>query len=146
MHNYNKQQEAVILKGIALQIMNMNMPSVSELKKLLDSFDIQVNNTEKHILLTSQPINEKIKWIRFPVRWAPGCNSPVDIYYALRSDCSEAIEMAEEMARKFSNQCGYIYIYERNDKFIDSRFGEVIRCYECNGRYWVVIRNPYWIP
>lgn len=33
--NNNKQQQAIILKGIAHQILNMNVPTMEELEKLL---------------------------------------------------------------------------------------------------------------
>ena len=39
MSNYNKQQQAVILKGIAQQILSMNVPSFDEVDKLLQQFN-----------------------------------------------------------------------------------------------------------
>ena len=38
--NNNKQQQAIILKGIAHQISNMNVPTMEELEKLLNQFDL----------------------------------------------------------------------------------------------------------
>jgi hypothetical protein len=39
MSNYNKQQQAVILKGIAQQILSMNVPSFDEVDKLFQQFN-----------------------------------------------------------------------------------------------------------
>ncbi len=40
MQNYNQQQQAVILKGIAQQILSMNVPSFKVVKKLFEEFGI----------------------------------------------------------------------------------------------------------
>lgn len=40
MENYNLQQQAVILKGIANQILSMNLPSFNEAGKLFKEFDV----------------------------------------------------------------------------------------------------------
>lgn len=40
MQNYNQQQQAVILKGIAQQILQMNVPSFDVVKKLFKEFGI----------------------------------------------------------------------------------------------------------
>lgn len=39
MSNYNQQQQAVILKGIAQQILSMNVPSFDEVDKLFQQFN-----------------------------------------------------------------------------------------------------------
>ena len=40
MQNYNVQQQAVILKGIAQQLLSMNMPSFAEVNKLFGAFEM----------------------------------------------------------------------------------------------------------
>lgn len=40
MQNYNQQQQAVILKGIAQQLLSMNVPSFEQARKLLSEFGI----------------------------------------------------------------------------------------------------------
>jgi hypothetical protein len=40
MQNYNQQQQAVILKGIAQQILSMNVPSFNQAEKLFKEFGI----------------------------------------------------------------------------------------------------------
>ncbi len=39
MQIYNKQQQAIILKGIAQQILSMNVPTFNEVDKLLKEFN-----------------------------------------------------------------------------------------------------------
>lgn len=47
MSNYNQQQQAVILKGIAQQILSMNVPSFETVGKLFKEFaiDFEGNST-----------------------------------------------------------------------------------------------------
>ena len=40
MSNYNNQQQAVILKGIAQQILSMNIPTFEQVEKLFKQFEI----------------------------------------------------------------------------------------------------------
>ena len=49
MQNYNKQQQAVILKGIANQLLSMNLPSFEEANKLFKSFDVNLIYEENEI-------------------------------------------------------------------------------------------------
>ena len=39
MQNYNQQQQAVILKGIAQQILSMNVPTFNQVEQLNMSFN-----------------------------------------------------------------------------------------------------------
>jgi hypothetical protein len=39
MQNYNKQQQSIILKGIAQNILQMSVPTFDELNKLLHEFE-----------------------------------------------------------------------------------------------------------
>lgn len=47
--NYNQQQQAVIVKGIAQQILQMNVPSFQHIRDFCESFEI----TEKEKVITS---------------------------------------------------------------------------------------------
>lgn len=40
MNNYNQGQQAVILKGIAQQILQMNLPSFTQVNKMFEEFNI----------------------------------------------------------------------------------------------------------
>ena len=46
MQNYNQQQQAVILKGIAQQILSMNVPSFNQAEKLFREFGIDFEGNE----------------------------------------------------------------------------------------------------
>ena len=48
MQNYNKQQQAVILKGIAQQILSMNIPSFDEVDKLLGEFGKCIDDKDSY--------------------------------------------------------------------------------------------------
>ena len=41
-NNTNHQKEAVILKGIASQILQMNVPNIGEVNKILVKFDLEI--------------------------------------------------------------------------------------------------------
>ncbi len=60
MGNYNKQQQAVILKGIAQQILSMNVPTFDEVDKLFQMFDKTIEDEDKAIE-ASIHINDEIK-------------------------------------------------------------------------------------
>ena len=53
MQNYNQQQQAVILKGIAQQILSMNVPTFEQANKLFKEFGIFLNQGFDIIELSS---------------------------------------------------------------------------------------------
>lgn len=48
MPNYNTQQQAVILKGIAQQILSMNIPTFEQVEKLFKQFGIDFEGNEMY--------------------------------------------------------------------------------------------------
>jgi len=48
MQNYNKQQQAVILKGIAQQILSMNIPSFEVVDKLFREFGKTIDDSDTY--------------------------------------------------------------------------------------------------
>ena len=46
MLNHSKQQQSVILKGIAQQLLTMQMPTFAEIGKLLNDFDLHLETTK----------------------------------------------------------------------------------------------------
>ena len=46
MQNYNQQQQAVILKGIAQQLLQMNVPSFEQAEKLFNEFGIDFEGNQ----------------------------------------------------------------------------------------------------
>jgi predicted Zn-dependent protease len=46
MSNYNQQQQAVILKGVAQQILSMNVPSFNQAEKLFNEFGIDFEGNQ----------------------------------------------------------------------------------------------------
>jgi len=62
MLNDNKQQQSVILKGIAQQLLTMQMPTFDEANKLLASFSVRlVTEEEEHrqSIIAALAANEK---------------------------------------------------------------------------------------
>lgn len=47
MQNYNQQQQAIILKGIANQILSMNLPSFIVVDKLFNEFGKSITNKDQ---------------------------------------------------------------------------------------------------
>ena len=47
MSNHQQQHDAMLLKGLASQILSMNLPSVVEVKKLIDASGIELLMPEK---------------------------------------------------------------------------------------------------
>ena len=48
MQNYNQQQQAVILKGIAQQILSMNVPSFNIVNKLFEEFGKTIDDSDTY--------------------------------------------------------------------------------------------------
>lgn len=48
MQNYNKQQQAVILKGIAQQILQMNVPTFEVVDKLFQEFGKTIEDSDTY--------------------------------------------------------------------------------------------------
>lgn len=48
MSNYNQQQQAVILKGIAQQILSMNVPSFNIVNKLFEEFGKTIDDSDTY--------------------------------------------------------------------------------------------------
>ena len=66
MQNYNQQQQAVILKGIAQQILSMNVPSFDVVDKLFQEFGKTIDNSDTYLRMcraieASVYINDEIK-------------------------------------------------------------------------------------
>jgi len=66
MSNYNLQQQAVILKGIAQQILSMNVPSFDVVDKLFQEFGKTIDDSDTYSRMykaieASVYINDEIK-------------------------------------------------------------------------------------
>jgi acetate kinase len=66
MSNHNKQQQAVILKGIAQQILQMNVPTFNEVSKLFEMFEKTIDDSDTYSRMykaveASVYINDKLK-------------------------------------------------------------------------------------
>ncbi len=66
MSNYNQQQQAVILKGIAQQILSMNVPSFDVVDKLFKEFGKTIDDSDTYSRMykaieASVYINDEIK-------------------------------------------------------------------------------------
>lgn len=66
MSNYNQQQQAVILKGIAQQILSMNVPSFDVVDKLFQEFGKTIDDSDTYSRMykaieASVYINDEIK-------------------------------------------------------------------------------------
>lgn len=138
--NNNRQQQAVILKGIAHQILNMNVPSIKELNKLLSEFNL-IQNV---VVLTTSPQSESI-YTELPFVDKLNLN-----YFIKRfSNLEEADEFAENEADLFNSKVNFCINKIVDNKYISnlmSMYGGNIFCiYECNGREWIIWDSPNWI-
>jgi len=66
MSNYNQQQQAVILKGVAQQILSMNVPSFDVVDKLFQEFGKTIDDSDTYSRMykaieASVYINDEIK-------------------------------------------------------------------------------------
>ena len=66
MSNYNKQQQAVILEGIAQQILSMNVPTFDEVDKLFQMFEKPIEDNDTYARMykaieASVYINDELK-------------------------------------------------------------------------------------
>lgn len=137
MYN-DKQQQAVILKGIAHQILNMNMPSIGELVKLLRQFNFDVNYGDKYVVLTTQP-EGNLGWKRTPFKHS---SSRVNYYMIVCETQSCAEDIAKRCATIYANDISMDYDKVTN---ICDNSDYICSQYTCNGRTWTVIKNPSWM-
>ena len=138
--NNNRQQQAVILKGIAHQILNMNVPSIKELNKLLSEFNL-IQNV---VVLTTSPQSESI-YTELPFVDKANLN-----YFIKRfSNLEEAYKFAKNEATLFNskvNICINKIVDNTHISSLMSIYGGNILCiYECNGREWIIWDSPNWI-
>lgn len=155
MYN-DKQQQAVILKGIAHQILNMNMPSVGELIKLLRQFGFtECQTTPKYIVLTCTDEVQGTNWIETPfvdrfsatkLRYCKfeSLKAANEIAFMnAKSYASEVAKVDKELSTITENAI-YASSYGYHDNYHDA-YDVIKYCYVCNGRWWAVIENPSWI-
>lgn len=140
----NNKQQAVILKGIAQQILSMNMPSINELTKLLKEFDL-VDKLPNILVLTTTPQGDKSVFTELPfqdnVRMNYYCNS----FYNIESAKSFA-ENQVNIYSKSSKQNSIVIIDDNYTYNLMVRFGGIIHyVYKCNGREWMIWENPNWL-
>lgn len=139
--NNNKQQQAIILKGIAHQILNMNVPTMEELEKLLNQFDL-ISSAKKFIVLTVSPQDIDF-YIEMPfVDKKTSCN----YFIAKFSSLNEATLFADKQSSIFSNKCTYDAYKVVDANLFESfevKYGGILHAiYKCNGREWMVWENP----
>ncbi len=125
----NTQQTAIILKGIASQLLSMNVPSIEELDKLLNQFDMSLKTNQKdlYIVITSHPVT-KSRYIELPFV----DSYHMTMYYTKFSTFEDALLFAKHEAEEWGKSTGYPA----------ERVGDT---YRKNGRTWKVISNPSWI-
>lgn len=139
--NNNKQQQAIILKGIAHQILNMNVPTMEELEKLLNQFDL-ISSAKKFVVLTASPQGLD-SYIELPF---VDKKSNGNYFIAKFNSLNEAILFADKQSSIFSNKCTYgVHKVVDANLFesFETKYGGILHAiYKCNGREWMVWKNP----
>lgn len=139
--NNNKQQQAIILKGIAHQILNMNVPTMEELEKLLNQFDL-ISSAKKFVVLTASPqgLDSYIE-VPFVDKKSNG-----NYFIAKFSSLNEATLFADKQSSIFSSKCTYDATKVVDANLFESfevKYGGILHAiYKCNGREWMVWENP----
>lgn len=138
MYN-DKQQQAVILKGIAHQLLDMNMPSVNELNILLRVFNLVSAN--KIIVLTNSGMDDSFTRLPFIEP-----HTRVSLYQKEFSSKKPAIMYCKAAAIEFKNRVKLPVDFNSHyaDFYVYGK-GSITYCSECNGRWWAVIENPSWM-
>ena len=140
MSNYNQQQQAVILKGIAQQILSMNVPTFNQAEKLFNEFGINIENSFTHIVLCMGLYSiEKVgnyNYIMLPfeggISYLP-CFSEEEAIKLAESNCNDwGKSLLEKLAESKKSRK-----LSMEDTFITG--------FEKNGRYWEVHKRPNWL-
>lgn len=143
MQNYNQQQQAVILKGIAQQILSMNVPSFNQAEKLFKEFGIGIEKSFTHIVfckgLYSIERNGNYNYIMLPfgegISYLP-CYSEEEAIKIAESDCNE-------WGKSLSGELAKVKKTTESQKL--SMKDTFITGFDKNGRYWEVHKRPNWL-
>ena len=93
MQNYNQQQQAVILKGIAQQILSMNVPSFNQAEKLFNEFEIDFEGNHLYsqmynaieVALSLNEIDQNFIKENFDLKWSSDIVHRI-AHYAMKMD------------------------------------------------------------
>jgi hypothetical protein len=93
MQNYSQQQQAVILKGIAQQILSMNVPTFQQAEKLFIEFGIDFEGNELYsqmfaaleVALTLSEENQEFIKKEFNLKWTSDIVHRI-AHYAMKMD------------------------------------------------------------
>lgn len=131
MSNYNKQQQAVILKGIAQQILSMNVPTFEEVNKLFQEFGTSVLHSTQpiYVVMTASP-QQTDKYIEFPFTDRFYNNTYCAIFY----DSASAISFTEMECELYSKSINFSIAVKKQGSTTS-----------CNGRTWTIVTNPEWL-
>ncbi len=143
MQNYNQQQQAVILKGIAQQILSMNVPSFNQAEKLFREFEIEMEKKFTHIIFCkgaySLGNHNTANYILLPFEEA--------IFYFPCSSYEEAVKKAEQDCNNWGKILFGEHVKARKTTKpqIPKMENTFITGFEKNGRYWEVHKRPNWL-
>lgn len=93
MQNYNQQQQAVILKGIAQQILQMNVPTFNQAEKLFKEFEIDFEGNQLYsqmynaieVALSLNEIDQNFIKENFDLKWSSDIVHRI-AHYAIKMD------------------------------------------------------------
>lgn len=142
MYNDNKQQQAVILKGIASQILSMNMPSIAEVNKLLSLFGLGKLEPYQFYIITNHDdpkinlgelfeetvIREIGTGIHLKVSKPMSENNAITICRNNLNAYANRVELPKDLHSKYA------------DYYINKDKESIHLCYECNGRWWATVK------
>lgn len=114
MQNYNKQQQAVILKGIAQQILSMNVPTTDEVNKLLNEFGSHI--TDKDFVYSGEEVNRVIDSLLI----YSGDNLPLSTISGINASIKRGHILHTVLNSKSASEAASKFIQEGEDEFYNS--------------------------
>lgn len=143
MQNYNKQQQSIILKGIAQNILQMSVPTFNEL-------NLQLRNFEHCILTLDEAFPEEGQSF-YVVHEGNSNRRPLKAIIGGKYFIAK-FATKEEATAFACKECTDIYgdkSYCTVQTMVASHSNDAstfITGYSANGRYWEVHTKPTWLP
>lgn len=133
--NYNKQQQAVILKGIAQQILSMSVPSFEELDKLTSEF-ISKETTNQYVVFAFDDVDSPSEWNYNPLG---------GYFYKFANSQNEAMKLAEDSRNEWGKSLGDKYNSTLTKSCKRALQATFIAGYSKNGRDFEAHERPNWL-
>ena len=142
MQHYNKQQQSIILKGIAQNILQMSVPTFDELNS-------QLRNFEYCILTLDEAFPEEESF--YVIHEGNSPRGPLKAiiggkyFIAKFNSKEEAIFFAKKECTDIYGDKSYCSVQLMTSSYTNDN-STFITGWEANGRHWEVHSRPEWLP